>query len=86
MFLAIHVIIFYKKLQSVPTSLVNSDDLREHLKNAPKLIMSQEQNVSSDSDSSSSNSDSDSDSSGMCPEISRLPLYRDTFEIRAPSM
>ena len=39
-----------------------SDDLREHLKNAPKLIMSQEQNVSSDSDSSSSGSDSDSDS------------------------
>ncbi|KAJ3413652.1 pre-mRNA-splicing factor cwc22 [Chytridiales sp. JEL 0842] len=38
-------------------------ELREHLKNAPKLIMAQQQDVdSSDSDSSSS-SDSDSDSS-----------------------
>jgi pre-mRNA-splicing factor CWC22 len=38
-------------------------DLREYLKNAPKLIMAQQQDVdSSDSDSSSSSSSSDSDS------------------------
>uniref|UniRef100_A0A8C8GQU3 Pre-mRNA-splicing factor CWC22 homolog n=1 Tax=Oncorhynchus tshawytscha TaxID=74940 RepID=A0A8C8GQU3_ONCTS len=44
-----------------------TDELREHLKNAPKIIMTQNQDVeSSDSDSSSSSSDSsssDSDSS-----------------------
>jgi len=42
-----------------------SDDLREHLKNAPKQIMNQRQADVSDSDSSSSSdseSDSDSDS------------------------
>ena len=38
-----------------------SDDLREHLKNAPKRIMEQDQMV--DSSSSSSEEDSDSDSS-----------------------
>ncbi|KAI1317951.1 pre-mRNA-splicing factor cwc22 [Mortierella claussenii] len=39
-------------------------DLREHLKNAPKTIMAQDQDSSeSDSDSSDSDSDSDSDSS-----------------------
>ncbi|KAJ8403406.1 hypothetical protein AAFF_G00351780 [Aldrovandia affinis] len=45
-----------------------TDELREHLKNAPKIIMTQKQEVeSSDSDSSSSSSESsssDSDSSG----------------------
>ncbi|KAI8823010.1 armadillo-type protein [Fimicolochytrium jonesii] len=39
-----------------------TEDLREFLKNAPKLIMAQQQEVESDSDSSTS-SDSDSDSS-----------------------
>ncbi|XP_060944162.1 pre-mRNA-splicing factor CWC22 homolog isoform X2 [Limanda limanda] len=41
-----------------------TDELREHLKNAPKIIMTQRQEVeSSDSDSSSSSSSSSSDSS-----------------------
>jgi len=41
-----------------------TDELREHLKNAPKMIMTQNQEVeSSDSDSSSSSSSSSSDSS-----------------------
>ena len=45
-----------------------SDDLREHLKNAPKMIMSQPQEVGSSdssdsSDSSSSESESDDSSS-----------------------
>ncbi|XP_056391045.1 pre-mRNA-splicing factor CWC22 homolog [Hyla sarda] len=46
-----------------------TDELREHLKNAPKMIMTQKQNVessdssSSDSSSSESSSDSSSDSS-----------------------
>ncbi|XP_074856940.1 pre-mRNA-splicing factor CWC22 homolog [Carettochelys insculpta] len=40
-----------------------TDELREHLKNAPKMIMTQKQDVeSSDSSSSSSESDSSSDS------------------------
>ncbi|XP_075465036.1 pre-mRNA-splicing factor CWC22 homolog isoform X2 [Ascaphus truei] len=39
-----------------------TDELREHLKNAPKMIMTQKQNIES-SDSSSSDSTSDSDSS-----------------------
>ncbi|KAM4698470.1 pre-mRNA-splicing factor CWC22 homolog [Rhinophrynus dorsalis] len=39
-----------------------TDELREHLKNAPKMIMTQKQNVES-SDSSSSDSNSDSESS-----------------------
>uniref|UniRef100_A0AAY5L863 Pre-mRNA-splicing factor CWC22 homolog n=1 Tax=Esox lucius TaxID=8010 RepID=A0AAY5L863_ESOLU len=40
-----------------------TDELREHLKNAPKIIMTQNQEVeSSDTDSSSSSSDSSSDS------------------------
>ncbi|KAB5577368.1 hypothetical protein PHYPO_G00209070 [Pangasianodon hypophthalmus] len=42
-----------------------TDELREHLKNAPKMIMTQNQDVeSSDSSSSSSSSSSDSSSSG----------------------
>ncbi|KAK5665773.1 pre-mRNA-splicing factor cwc22 [Batrachochytrium dendrobatidis] len=47
-----------------------TEDLREHLKNAPKLILQQKQAIdsssdsSSDSDSDSSDSDSESDSSG----------------------
>uniref|UniRef100_A0A4W5M1P6 Pre-mRNA-splicing factor CWC22 homolog n=1 Tax=Hucho hucho TaxID=62062 RepID=A0A4W5M1P6_9TELE len=41
-----------------------TDELREHLKNAPKIIMTQNQEVeSSDTDSSSDSSSSDSDSS-----------------------
>lgn len=41
-----------------------SDELREHLKNAPKMIMTQNQEVeSSDSSSTSSSSSSSSDSS-----------------------
>ncbi|KAH6600794.1 hypothetical protein BASA61_002212 [Batrachochytrium salamandrivorans] len=41
-----------------------TEDLREHLKNAPKLILQQKQAIESNSDSSSdSDSDSDSDSS-----------------------
>ncbi|NXU83745.1 CWC22 factor, partial [Xiphorhynchus elegans] len=51
-----------------------TDELREHLKNAPKLIMTQKQNVeSSDSSSSSetdSSSDSESDSSSSSSESS----------------
>ncbi|NXK09042.1 CWC22 factor, partial [Herpetotheres cachinnans] len=51
-----------------------TDELREHLKNAPKLIMTQKQDVeSSDSSSSSetdSSSDSDSDSSSSSSESS----------------
>ncbi|KAJ3177764.1 pre-mRNA-splicing factor cwc22 [Geranomyces variabilis] len=39
-----------------------TEELREYLKNAPKLIMAQQQEVESDSDTSSSDSDSDSDS------------------------
>lgn len=50
------------------------DELREHLKNAPKMIMTQKQDVeSSDSSSSSetdSSSDSDSDSSSSSSESS----------------
>eukprot|EP01134_Creolimax_fragrantissima_P004431 CFRG4431T1 len=40
-----------------------TDDLREHLKNAPKLIMQQRRGDAESSDSSDSDSDSDSDSS-----------------------
>ncbi|XP_064371101.1 pre-mRNA-splicing factor CWC22 homolog isoform X3 [Dromaius novaehollandiae] len=51
-----------------------TDELREHLKNAPKMIMTQKQDVeSSDSSSSSetdSSSDSDSDSSSSSSETS----------------
>ncbi|XP_075566883.1 pre-mRNA-splicing factor CWC22 homolog isoform X4 [Pelecanus crispus] len=51
-----------------------TDELREHLKNAPKMIMTQKQDVeSSDSSSSSetdSSSDSDSDSSSSSSESS----------------
>ncbi|KAM6978805.1 pre-mRNA-splicing factor CWC22 homolog isoform 1-T2 [Tautogolabrus adspersus] len=46
-----------------------TDELREHLKNAPKMIMTQKQEVeSSDSDSSSSSSSSDSSSSDSSSE------------------
>uniref|UniRef100_A0A8C5PA59 Pre-mRNA-splicing factor CWC22 homolog n=1 Tax=Leptobrachium leishanense TaxID=445787 RepID=A0A8C5PA59_9ANUR len=42
-----------------------TDELREHLKNAPKIIMTQKQNVgSSDSSAGDSSSDSESSSSG----------------------
>ncbi|NWU75542.1 CWC22 factor, partial [Onychorhynchus coronatus] len=51
-----------------------TDELREHLKNAPKLIMTQKQNVESSGSSSSSetdsSSDSDSDSSSTSSESS----------------
>lgn len=54
--------------------LLIRDELREHLKNAPKMIMTQKQDVeSSDSSSSSetdSSSDSDSDSSSSSSESS----------------
>ncbi|XP_075036607.1 pre-mRNA-splicing factor CWC22 homolog [Mixophyes fleayi] len=40
-----------------------TDELREHLKNAPKMIMTQKQNVESDSSSSESSSESSSASS-----------------------
>lgn len=51
-----------------------TDELREHLKNAPKIIMTQKQNVessdSSSSESSSSSSESSSDSSSSDSESS----------------
>ncbi|OXB75811.1 UNVERIFIED_CONTAM: hypothetical protein H355_009622 [Colinus virginianus] len=50
-----------------------TDELREHLKNAPKMIMTQKQDVESSDSSSSSetdSSDSDSDSSSSSSESS----------------
>ena len=51
--------------------LCYSDDLREHLKNAPKNIMDQEQDV----DTSDSDSDSDSDSSSGRWTIKLIFIY-----------
>lgn len=45
-----------------------SDELREHLKNAPKMIMTQNQEVESSDSSSSSSSSSDSSSSDSSSE------------------
>ena len=48
--------------------MLYSDDLREHLKNAPKLIMAQHQTVESDT---SSDSDDESSSGEEHPSLSR---------------
>ncbi|XP_075566882.1 pre-mRNA-splicing factor CWC22 homolog isoform X3 [Pelecanus crispus] len=64
----------YMGLPNLNARLKDEDELREHLKNAPKMIMTQKQDVeSSDSSSSSetdSSSDSDSDSSSSSSESS----------------
>ena len=51
--------------------LICSDELREHLKNAPKMIMAQKRLEASDSDSSSDSS-SGSSSEGLLPLYGRI--------------
>lgn len=52
----------FDNAQSIILSLFQyRDDLREHLKNAPKKIMAQQQQESSDSSSDDSSSDSSSE-------------------------
>ena len=46
-----------------------SDELREHLKNAPKMIMAQQRAGASDSDSDSSN---DSSSEGLWENFDKI--------------
>ncbi|PKU47089.1 hypothetical protein llap_2638 [Limosa lapponica baueri] len=64
----------YMGLPNLNARLKDEDELREHLKNAPKMIMTQKQDVeSTDSSSSSetdSSSDTDSDSSSSSSESS----------------
>ena len=58
----------YKTI-SFLTSFNCSDELREHLKNAPKMIMAQTQQMSSDSSSDSSDGTDSSDSSDDSSDI-----------------